>query len=47
MTFLLQPYGGAPSTLLVADYPVAGPQVSGHVVAWIDQHGRVRARALA
>jgi hypothetical protein len=47
MTFSLQPYDdGAAATLLVADYPVAGPQVAGNIVAWIDQHGRLRARAL-
>ena len=48
MTFLLQPYGSAEATtLLVADYPAVGPQVAGNVVAWIDQYGRLKARALA
>lgn len=48
MTFLLQPYdGSSATTLLVADYPHAGPRVAGHVVVWIDQFGNLRARALA
>jgi hypothetical protein len=44
-TFELQTYdGSAASTLLTGDYLMAGPQVAGKVVAWIDQHGQLEAR---
>jgi hypothetical protein len=47
MTFLLQAYGSSVAhTLLVTSYPIAGPQLADGVVAWIDQHGRLKAAAV-
>ncbi|HWC35851.1 MAG TPA: hypothetical protein VG650_13625 [Mycobacteriales bacterium] len=48
MTFLLQPYGAtAAAALLTADYPMAGPQVAGGVLAWIDRNGDLKAQPLS
>jgi hypothetical protein len=47
VTFSLRGYtSGEEHVLLVGHYIVAGPQVAGHRVAWIDRLGRLRARAL-
>jgi hypothetical protein len=49
MSFTLRPYdSGADNPLpIIANYAIAGPQVAAGIVAWIDQHGRLRASALS